>query len=117
MISLPPLHLLCLKFVYYESIKREVNRRLIYECRCDERLKPQGEGSTRLSWTGFRGGLEHLKIETRLIDERFPSVMGECEIVTVKVSRLYLQLYVKLPPWPSCYVQHFDFMIYDDASA
>ncbi len=25
-------------------------------------------------------GLEHLKIETRLIDERFPSVMGECVI-------------------------------------
>ncbi len=24
------------------------------------------------------GGLEHLKIETRLIDERFESVMGEC---------------------------------------
>ncbi len=31
------------------------------------------------------GGLEHLKIETRLIDERFASVMGECEIVTLKV--------------------------------
>jgi hypothetical protein len=29
----------------------------------------------------FRG-LEHLKIETRLIDERFASVMGEC--VTLK---------------------------------
>ena len=26
-------------FVYYETIKRELNRRLIYECRCDERLK------------------------------------------------------------------------------
>ena len=24
--------------------------------------------------------LEHLKIETRLIDEKFPSVKGECEI-------------------------------------
>jgi len=24
------------------------------------------------------GGLEHLKIETRLINERFASVMGEC---------------------------------------
>ena len=41
------------------------------------------------------GGLEHLKIETSLIDERFPSVMGECEIATLKVSRLYLELYVK----------------------
>jgi hypothetical protein len=29
------------------------------------------------------------EIETRFIDERFPSVMGECENVTVKVRRLY----------------------------
>ena len=34
--------------------------------------------STRLAYTGFLGGLEHVKIETRLIDERFASVMGEC---------------------------------------
>ena len=47
------------------------------------------EGSTRLVSTGLRGGLEHLKIKTRLIDERFVSVMGECEIVALKVSRLY----------------------------
>jgi hypothetical protein len=26
----------------------------------------------------LRGGLEHLKIKTRLIDEMFASVMGEC---------------------------------------
>ena len=49
-------------------------------CRYDERLKTRGEGSTRLGYTGFLGGLEHLKIETRLTDERFPSVMGECVI-------------------------------------
>ena len=35
-------------FVYYESIKREPNKRLIFECRCDGRLKGKGEGSTRL---------------------------------------------------------------------
>ncbi len=46
----------------------------MYEYRCDERLKSNPEGSTRLAYTGFRGGLEHLKIETRLIDERFASV-------------------------------------------
>jgi hypothetical protein len=34
------------------------------------------EGSTRLVYTGLCGGLEHLKIETRLMDERFVSVMG-----------------------------------------
>ena len=46
-------------------------------CRCDERLKTKDEEFTRLSYTGLLGGLEHLKIETRLIDEKFPSVMGE----------------------------------------
>ena len=40
---------------------------------------------TDLVYTGFRGGLEHLKIETRLIDERLASVMGECEIVTLRL--------------------------------
>ena len=57
-----------------------IKRRPTYECRCDERLKAKAEGSTRLSYTRLRGGLEHLKIETRLIDERFESVMGECLI-------------------------------------
>jgi hypothetical protein len=51
-----------------------------YECRCDERLKGKGEGSTRFVYTGFRGGLEHPKRETRLIDEKFESVMGECDL-------------------------------------
>jgi hypothetical protein len=64
--------------VYYELIKRELKRRPIHECRCDERLKTKAEGSTRLAYTGLLGGLEHLKIGTRLTDERFASVMGEC---------------------------------------
>ncbi len=33
-----------------------------------------------LSHTGLRGGLEHLKIDTRLRGERFESVKGECVI-------------------------------------
>jgi hypothetical protein len=65
--------------VDYESIKREVKRRLIYEYRCDERLKTKTEESTRLSYTGLLGQLEHLKTKTRLIDEKFVSVRGECE--------------------------------------
>jgi hypothetical protein len=69
--------------VYYESIKRDLNIRLIYECRCDERIKTKTEGSTRLTYTGLCGGLEHLKITTRLIDERFASVMCGCGIVTL----------------------------------
>jgi hypothetical protein len=53
----------------------------MYEYRCDERLKVKAEGSTRLAYTGLRGGLELLKItETRLIDERFAREMGECVI-------------------------------------
>jgi hypothetical protein len=52
----------------------------MYECWCDERLKTKVEGSTLLTYTTLIGGLEHLKIETRLIDERFASVMGECVI-------------------------------------
>ncbi len=38
--------------VYYESIKRELNKRLILEFRCDGRLKAKAEGSTRLTYTG-----------------------------------------------------------------
>jgi hypothetical protein len=49
-----------------EEIKREVNRILIHECRCDERLRGKPEGSTRLTYTGLPVGLEHLKIETSL---------------------------------------------------
>jgi hypothetical protein len=42
--------------VYYEEIKREeVNRILIYECRCDERLRGKAEGSTQLTYTRLCG--------------------------------------------------------------
>jgi hypothetical protein len=41
----------------------------------DERLNSKTEGSTHLVYTGLRGGLEHLKIETRLIPERLAIVM------------------------------------------
>jgi len=64
-------------FVYYESIKRELKIRPIYECRYDERLKTKSEEFTRLAYTGLLGGLKHLKIETRLIDEKFANAMGE----------------------------------------
>jgi hypothetical protein len=52
----------------------------INECRSDERLKTKAEESKRLVYTGLFGKLEHLKIKTRLIDEKFASVMGECVI-------------------------------------
>ena len=69
----------CLPFVvYYESINRERKTKPIYECRCDERLKTRVEESTRLACTQLVGELEHLKTETRLIDEMFASEMSEC---------------------------------------
>jgi hypothetical protein len=58
-------------------------------CRCDERLKAKTEGATRLGYTGLIGGLEHLKIETRFINDMFASVMGECVILTPQVRRRY----------------------------
>jgi hypothetical protein len=66
-------------FVYYESIKRELKIRGIYECRCDERLQTKTKKFTRLPYTGLVLEVEHLKIETRLISERFANVMGEFE--------------------------------------
>ena len=52
----------------------------ISQCRCDERLKTKAEESTGFSDTGLFGELEHLKIKTRLVDEKFVSVMGECDL-------------------------------------
>ncbi len=51
----------------------------MYEYRCDERLKTKNEESTRLTDTGLVVELEHLKTKSRLIDEKFTSVRGECE--------------------------------------
>ncbi len=67
-------------FVIIKSIKRELQTRRIHDCRCDERLKPVDDESTRLVYTGLLEELEYLKIVTRLIDEKFASVMGEFAI-------------------------------------
>jgi hypothetical protein len=58
-------------------MKRKLKTRPLYECRCDERLKTKDEESTCLTYTELLRELEYLKIETRLIDEMFASVMGE----------------------------------------
>jgi hypothetical protein len=47
------------------------------ECRCDERLQTKTKEFTRLTHTGLVVELEHLEIETRLIDEKFANTMGE----------------------------------------
>jgi hypothetical protein len=64
--------------VYYESMKRKLKIKPIYECRCNGRL--QTKRFTRLSYTGLVVELEHLKIKTMLTNEKFASVKGECEI-------------------------------------
>jgi hypothetical protein len=69
-----------LEFVYYESIKRELKIKPIYEFRCDERLQTKTKRFTLLSYTGLVVELEHLKIKTGLTNEKFASVKGECEI-------------------------------------
>jgi hypothetical protein len=63
--------------VYYESLKRDLQTKTIYGCRCDERLKTNVEESTRLTYTPLYAELEHLKIETRLTNETPVSEMGE----------------------------------------
>ena len=65
--------------VYYESIKRNLKIKGIYECRCYERLQTKTKEFTLLVYTGLVVELEHLEIETRLIDEMCANVMGECE--------------------------------------
>jgi hypothetical protein len=68
------------RLVYYESIKRELKIKPTYECRCDGRLQTKTKRFTRLSYTGLVVELEHLKIKTKLRNEKFASVKGECEI-------------------------------------
>ncbi len=53
------------------------DERLRVKVECVERLRGKVETSTRLAYIGFHRVLEHLKIETRLTDERFESVKGE----------------------------------------
>jgi hypothetical protein len=64
-------------FVNYESMERNLLKPT-YECRCNGRL--QTKRVTRLTHTGSVVELEHLKIKTRLTNEKFASVKGECEI-------------------------------------
>jgi hypothetical protein len=52
-------------------MKRNLKIKSIYECRCNERLQPKR--FTRLAHTGLVVELEHLKIKTRLTNEKFAS--------------------------------------------
>jgi hypothetical protein len=81
-------------------INRDPNVRPIYKCRCDGRLKSKEEGSTRLTYTGLRGGLEHLKmkIETRLIIGKFVSVMGECDLEVIGEPSMFNVIHSRQVP-------------------
>ena len=59
---------------------RPKDKAYIYDCRCDERLKPKDDETTILAYTGLFEELEYLKIETRLTNKMFTSVMGKCVI-------------------------------------
>jgi hypothetical protein len=63
-------------FIMNNRLNRYLKGIHICGCRWNERLKVKTEGSTSLTYTGFHGELEHLKIETRLICESFECVMG-----------------------------------------
>jgi hypothetical protein len=69
------------------NLNRKLKIKPIYECRCDGRL--QTKRFTRLSHTGLVVELEHLNIKTRLTNEKFASVKGECG------STAAMQLYSK----------------------
>jgi hypothetical protein len=71
-------------------MKRKINHYREYlhvSVRVMRRLKAKTEGSIHLVYTGLRGGLEHLKIETRLRDGRFESVKDECVDLLVYYKR------------------------------
>jgi hypothetical protein len=86
---------LCLLY-FFERIKRELNKRLICECRCDERLKVKVERSTHLGYTVLCGGLEHLKMKTMLMwwlllsycIIPYPQSPTHCIVVYVYISRI-----------------------------
>jgi hypothetical protein len=56
----------------------------IHECRCDERLKTKADSpgicAPRIHWVDRGTGTPKLEIETRLLDEKFASLMCECVI-------------------------------------
>jgi hypothetical protein len=59
--------------VYCETIKRHPKKRLIYECRCDERLKSKTEKSTRLVYTTLTNrDVEHEPQVVKISDRVFP---------------------------------------------
>jgi hypothetical protein len=64
---------------YYESRKREVKTKPMYECRCDERLKTKSEKSTHISYTGLIGELDSGTRTPKHRDEVNRRDVSECD--------------------------------------
>ncbi len=56
-----PSRLRLIRTFIIKSINRELKTRPIYDCRCDERLKPEDDESTCLTYTGLIEELEYLR--------------------------------------------------------
>ena len=69
-------------FVYYEEIKREFNRRLMYECRCDSRLKGKSEEENTTRCYMELVGLWKTNSSCRL-----PDVQAITEIKEIQLKR------------------------------
>ena len=82
-----PRQLVVASVVYYESIKREPKIIGINKCRCDERLQTKSKEFTLLTYTGLVLELEHLKIETRLINENFANLRMRWVSVRIRCDR------------------------------
>jgi hypothetical protein len=74
------------KVVYYESIKRELQRKPTSECRCDERLKTKTEESTHIVYTGSLGDFRGTGTP-KDNDEVNRREVCECDGSRVKMSR------------------------------
>ena len=79
--------------IYYEPIKRELNKRLIYVCHCDERLNSKTEGSTCLEYTGFLFIIYYYETIKRQLNKR---LLYECrcdERLIIRVRSVYVVYY------------------------
>ena len=61
-----------------------------------KRLQTKTNEFTRLVYTGLVVELEHLKVETRLIDEKFANAMGEYVTDMLPLSSLFNASFVEL---------------------
>ncbi len=64
----------------------------------------------------LHGGLEHRKIKTRLIDEKFTSVMGECLFVKLGLYTPSIFRVIRKTTTLGRILPHFDLRIEENAA-